>query len=65
MTPQHLVTDLSGLLSQAYPIPEDTSEQVDRALQRLAEVDPKCGVKTNGAEGPRFGQSSPSGDAEV
>lgn len=65
MNPQHLITDLPGLLSRAYPIPDDSSEQLDRAMQKLAEIDPRTGGKTNGAKGPRFGQSSPPDDGLV
>ena len=50
MNPQHLITDLPGLLSRAYPIPDDSSDQFAGALQRLAETDPVQGSKTNGAE---------------
>jgi len=65
MTPQDRVTDLHGLLSQAYPMPEDGSDRLDRALLRLAEAAPPRAGKTNGAEKPRFGQAFPSGEALV
>ncbi len=65
MNPQDRVTDLHGLLSQAYPIPEGGSDRLDRVLLRLAGAAPISVGKSNGAERPRFGQASPPGEAFV
>lgn len=65
MNPQDRVTDLHGLLSQAYPIPESSSDRLDSALLRLAQAEPTSVGKTNGAERPRCGQASPPCDAFV